>query len=306
MKKIFTQLFTLLLVTLLPAAIKAQSAGNPIQQQDPLIAQYFENRFLGNPALAGADTGLNVNIGYRKQWKDMPDAPVTFALTGDYQVAKKVGVGLTVFNDQAGILKHTRVALSYAYHMALDENNSEFLHIGMTAALDNKRVERKKIVGDPTDPAVDEFNRRDNFFESDLGIAYTNDKLTIQAALPNLVSTFQNKDKIEPRNSSTFMVAASYKFGTKSFQISSVEPMLAFRGVKGYKGILDVGAKVSRAKNFVNLFALYHTNNAVTTGVGFQFKGSIEVQASYTSQTAGVKNNIDGNFGLGIKVRLFR
>ncbi|WP_346320968.1 PorP/SprF family type IX secretion system membrane protein [Chitinophaga sp. YIM B06452] len=305
MKKIFTQLSTLLLLAA-PGLTKAQSAGNPIQQRDPLIAQYYENRFLGNPALAGADTGLNINIGYRKQWKDMPDAPVTFALTGDYQVARKLGVGLTVFNDQAGILKQTRVALSYAYHMALDENNSEFLHIGMTAAVDNRRVERKKIVGDPDDPAVDEFNRRDNYFETDLGVAYTNEHLTIQAALPNLVSTFQNKDKVEPRNTSTFMVAASYKFGTKSFQISSVEPMVAFRGVKGYKGILDVGTKVSLAKNFVNLFALYHTSNAVTAGVGFQFKNSIEVQASYTSQTAGVKNNIDGNFGLGIKIRLFR
>ncbi|MGN7723994.1 PorP/SprF family type IX secretion system membrane protein [Chitinophaga sp. 22620] len=305
MKKIFTQLSTLLLL-MLPALTKAQSAGNPIQQRDPLIAQYFENRFLGNPALAGADTGLNINVGYRKQWKDMPDAPVTFALTGDYQVAKKLGVGLTVFNDQAGILKQTRVALSYAYHMPLNENNTEFLHVGMTAALDNRRVERKKIIGDPNDPAVDEFNRRDNYFESDLGVAYTNQHLTIQASLPNLVSTFQNKDKVEPRNTSTFMVAASYKFGTKSFQVSSVEPMIAFRGVKGYKGILDVGTKVSLAKNFVNLFALYHTSNAVTAGVGFQFKNSIEVQASYTSQTAGVKNNIDGNFGLGIKIRLFR
>lgn len=82
--------------------------------------------------------------------------------------------------------------------------------------------------------------------------------------------------------------------------------MVAFRGVKGYKGILDLGAKVSLARNFVNLFALYHTSNAMTAGVGFQFKNSIEVQASYTSQTAGVKNNIDGNFGLGIKIRLFR
>lgn len=306
MKKIFTLLSALLFIASLPVAVKAQNKNAPIQQLDPLISQYYENRFLGNPSLAGADAGLNIDLGYRKQWKDIPDAPVTFALTADYQLAKRFGVGLTVFNDQAGPLKYTRAALSYAYHMPLDESNSEFLHIGLTTAIDNRRVETKKTVVPPTNPTPAVQDSRDTQFETDLGIAYTNEKLTIQAALPNVVSTFRNNDKVEPRSSSTFMVGASYKFGTKSFQISSIEPMVAFRGIKGYKGVLDVGTKVSLAKNFVNLFALYHTSKAMTAGVGFQFKNSIQVQASYTTQTAGVKNNIDGNFGLGIKVRLFR
>lgn len=306
MKTYFYKLALLLLPALLPVITKAQHFGNGNAQQDPLAAQYFLNPFLGNPAMAGIDTGLNVNISYRKQWAEVKDGPVTKLITGDYQIDKKMGVGLLIFNDQAGILNRTRVAVTYAYHVALNEEKNEHLHLGLSIALDNKRAIAAKVIGDMDDPSIPAYNSRDNFFESDFGLTYTNKAFTLQAAMPNMVSMFQNKDDLETRNTSTFYAAASYKFGNTGDQINSVEPMLAFRGVRGYKSIVDIGASVKLAKNFANLFAMYHTSKSFTAGVGFQFKNTVEVQASYTSQTAGIKSNVDGNFGLSMKIRLFK
>lgn len=290
-------------MALMPILLHAQGFDKTMPPQDPLLTSYFHNQYLANPAMAGVDTGLSINIGYRKQWKEVTDAPVTFALTGDYRLGRKMGIGVTVLNDQAGVLKQNRVAFTYAYHLKLSEDQSEYLHIGLTGAIDNRHIEKRKNA--PQDPYVDEFNNKGNEFQADFGMAYTNDKLTLQASLPNLTRTFKNTDKVEPRSSPSFFMAASYKFGTKCPQINSIEPVVAFRGVKGYQAIADIGAKVNFYRNTVNMFAMYHTNNAVSAGVGFQFKNSIEVQASYTSQTAGVKTSVDGNFGLGIKVRLF-
>ncbi len=288
----------------LPNLLQAQGFDQHMPPQDPLLTSYFQNRYLANPAMAGADSGLNINIGYRKQWKEVTDAPVTFALTGDYRLGKKMGIGITVLNDQAGVLKQNRVALTYAYHVQLSEE--EQLHLGVTGALDNRHIEKRKNA--PQDPYVDEFNKKGNEFQADLGVAYTNDKLTLQASLPNITRTFRNTDEVEPRSSPGFFASASYKLGTKCAQINSIEPLVAFRAVKGFKAVADVGAKVNFYRSTVNMFALYHSNNAVSAGVGFQFKNSIEVQASYTSQTANVQGNmnIDGNFGLGIKIRLFK
>ncbi len=291
-------------MALMPVLLHAQGFDKSMPPQDPLITSYFQNRYLANPAMAGADSGLSISVGYRKQWKEVPDAPVTFALTGDYRLGKKMGIGLTVFNDQAGTLKQNRVALTYAYHLRLSEDDNESLHIGLTGAIDNRHIEKRKNM--PQDPYVEEFNKKGNEFQADFGIAYTNDKLTLQASLPNLTRTFKNSDEVEPRSTPGFFLAASYKLGTKCPQINSIEPLVAFRGVKGYKPVGDVGAKVNFYRNTVNMFAMYHTNKAVSAGVGFQFKSSIEVQASYTSQTAGPKTNVDGNFGLGIKIRLFK
>jgi type IX secretion system PorP/SprF family membrane protein len=306
MKTYFYKISLILLPALLPMLTKAQSFGNGNAQQDPLASQYFLNPFLGNPAMAGLDTGLNVNISYRKQWTEVKDGPVTKLITADYQIDKKMGVGLTIFNDQAGILDRTRVGITYAYHIALSEANNEYLHLGLTMALDNKRAIPSKVIGDMDDPSIPRYNSRDNFFESDFGLTYANDRFTLQAAMPNMVSMFQNKSDVESRNTSTFYAAASYKIGTGHPQINSFEPMIAFRGVKGYKSIIDIGGNVKMAKGFANLFAMYHTSKSFTAGVGFQFKNTVEVQASYTSQTAGIKSNVDGNFGLSMKVRLFK
>lgn len=300
MKKLSTQLCLLLLTLILPAAAQAQRL---FDQQDPLPQQYFENRYLGNPALAGADTGLSLSMAYRKAWKETNGAPVSFALTGDYQLMRTLGVGLTVFNDQAGPLKQTRVAMSYAYHTPLDEDRTEFLHVGATISLDNKRVEKSKP-GTPEEPALKGYTGYKNAIGADLGIAYTNRNLTLQATMPNVTRTFENIDEKEPRGQSTFAVTATYKFGTKSYKISSIEPLVSLRVMKGSQSIVDAGAKVSFARNLVNVFGLYHTNKAVTGGVGFQFKNSIQVQASYTNQRGGL-DAYGGNFGLGIKVRLF-
>jgi type IX secretion system PorP/SprF family membrane protein len=307
MKTYFYKLLTLLLLpALLPVITKAQSFGNGNAQQDPLAAQYFLNPFLGNPAMAGIDTGLNVNISFRKQWTEVKDGPVTKLITADYQVDKKMGVGFTVFNDQAGILNRTRVGLTYAYHIALNEEKNEYLHLGLTMALDNKRAIASKVIGEQDDPSIPAYNSRDNFFESDFGLTYANERFTLQAAMPNMVSMFQNKPNVESNNTSTFYAAVSYKFASSHEQINSFEPMVAFRGVKGYKSIIDIGGSVKLAKNFANLFAMYHTSKSFTAGIGFQFKNTVEVQASYTSQTAGIKSNVDGNFGLSMKIRLFK
>lgn len=300
MKHISTQFCLLLLTLVLPVAVQAQRI---FDQQDPLPQQYFENRYLGNPALAGADTGLSLSMGYRKAWKETDGAPVSFALTGDYQVCRTLGVGLTVFNDQAGPLKQTRVAMSYAYHTSLNEDNTEFLHIGASVSLDNKRAEHVKP-GTPEAKALQGYEGYKNAMGLDLGIAYTNGALTLQAAMPNVTRTLKNIDEKEPRGQSTFAVTASYKFGTRSYKISSIEPLISFRPMLNSNSVVDAGARVSFARNMVNVFGLYHSNKAVTGGVGFQFKNSIQVQASYTNQRSGL-DAYGGNFGLGIKVRLF-
>ncbi len=306
MKKIFTSLYLkILLLFLLPLMAQAQHAGNSNVLDASMVSQYYFNQYLANPAMAGIDTGLNVHVSYRKQWVEMKDGPVTRVLTADYQVEKKMGVGLTVYNDMAGIINRTRVGVSYAYHVPLNEQKNEQLHLGMSLVMDNKYIQRSKVIGQQDDPSIDAFNRRDNYFEADFGMAYTNNRFTLQAALPNLVSTFRNNDD-DGRNLAVGYVAASYKFGTNSEQISSWEPKIALRGVRGYKSIVDVGVNVQLAKNFANLFAMYHSSNSVTAGIGFHFKNTVEVQASYTSQTAGIKTNVDGNFGLSMKIRLFK
>ncbi|WP_235524284.1 PorP/SprF family type IX secretion system membrane protein, partial [Pedobacter sp. Hv1] len=85
-------------------------------QLNPLGSQYYNNQYLINPAFAGMGQGLKLNAAYRKLWSGIPGSPLTQNITADYGFGK-VGVGLNVNNESAGLLRQTRAVASYAYHL---------------------------------------------------------------------------------------------------------------------------------------------------------------------------------------------
>ncbi|WP_295120041.1 PorP/SprF family type IX secretion system membrane protein [uncultured Chitinophaga sp.] len=284
--------------------LHAQSIGSTVAVTDPLGTSFFQNQYLANPAMAGIDSGLHLNMAYRRQWNDMPEGPETKAFTADAYIGKRIGGGVSVYKDHAGLLDRTRVALTYAYHLPLNNRGDQSLHFGLSAALQTYRLDTKGLNGDPDDPSIGQFNRRDNYFEGDFGMSYTGHQLTVQAALPGMVGFLKDNDE-EITGRATFFSAVSYRILT-GMQINYIEPKVCYRGVKGGNGIVDVGANVSMFNNMANVFALYHTSKAFTAGVGYSIKHIVTLQAMYQWQSGGFKNYSDGNFEIGLTVDLFR
>lgn len=300
MKKVFY----ILLLLAGTQSVKAQQWGNATTSQvDPLGPQYFQNQYLGNPAFAGIDTGLHLNAAYRKQFRDDPGVPVTMAVTADYAAGKRVGVGLSFYNDKAGLLSNTRVAATYAYHLPLTAAGTQQLHFGLSVGFRTEYIDRKGVNGDATDPSIGRFNRRDNYFDGDFGVAYTGSGLSLQASLPNMVGYFKSDNKTQV-NSATFYTAAGYKIAIGS-QLTSIEPKVCFRGVRGFDNIIDMGANIAFLDNQANVYGMYHTSKNFTVGAGYNIAHTVGILLSYSSQTAGLSNYLSGNFTLGIKVDLF-
>lgn len=294
------------IILLLAAAqmVKAQSWGNSSPQIDPLGTQYFENQYLGNPAFAGIDSGLHVHGAYRRQWNDNPGAPVTMGFTGDYLVGKRVGAGLNVFRDEAGLISRTRVSLTYAYHLPLSTSGRQALHFGLSVGLRSDFLDVSKLNGDATDPSIGMYNRRDNYFDADYGMAYTDGHLNIQAALPNVVGYFRSENE-GIANSAGFFAAASYRFDIGN-GLTSIEPKVCYRGVREYEDIFDLGANFVFLQNWVNVFGMYHTSQNFTVGAGFNYRSTAGVNLIYTSQTAGLRNYLGDSFTLALTINLFR
>jgi type IX secretion system PorP/SprF family membrane protein len=265
--------------------------------------QYFHNQYLGNPSFAGVDTGLHLNVAYRRQWNDVPGAPIAMAFTADYLVGKRVGTGLNIFRDEAGLITRTRVSLTYAYHLPLNLSGRQQLHFGLSAGLRNDRLDLSKLNGNAADPSLGAFNRRDNYFDIDYGMAYTDGRLTLQAALPNVIGYFKSENK-DVANSDTWFAAAGYKIGLGD-QMTSIEPKVCFRGVRGFDNVFDLGANFVLLDNWLNVFGMYHTSQNFTLGAGFNYRTRFGLQLIYTSQTAGLKNYLGDSFTLGLTVNLF-
>lgn len=273
-------------------------------QLNPLSGIYFQNEYLGNPAMAGINQGLNLNMGFRQQWSTIPGAPKTHSLTADYGTGKKVGIGLNIYNDEAGLIKRTRVMGTYSYHLPLNDETQK-LRFGISLGFMDDRVMSEQINGDQNDVSVGKFNQRETYIDGDFGVAYTTERLTIQAAIPNMKSFLQKESTVSVADRSTFFSAASYKFYfPEALDGFGVEPKVAFRGVHGFDNIFDFGANFTVANKAANVIAVYHSSQSATIGLGAIIKSVGSITANYTTATAALSNYTGGNFELSLQLSL--
>ncbi len=113
--------------------------GHSFAQHTPITSQYLFNGLLINPAYAGSRDALTANLTHRQQWVGFAGAPVTQVLSVHSPVkAKKIGLGLMVFNDRIGVSRETGVTTNYAYHLRLPKGKVAFgLGLGFLAGRSN-------------------------------------------------------------------------------------------------------------------------------------------------------------------------
>lgn len=274
---------------------------NSAAQLKPVNAIYYANEYLINSAMAGKTKGFNGYVGYRKQLSSFASAAQSQLLTADYGFDGKSGVGLKIFNDQSGLLKETAITGTYAYHLPLTQERK--LSFGLSVNYTTQNLNSGDLSGDADDPDVLDLEQREGIFDSDFGIAYSSETFNVQLAIPNLIHTLKN-DMNNGVNYTTFFSSISYKFKT---EIGALEPMLVYRGVKGMNGIVDFGANFilnsSRSSQF-NVMALYQGSKNATLGVGVLLNKKLSFNTSYTIATSGLNSYSNGDFELGVGIKL--
>lgn len=273
-------------------------------QLAPLGSMYFYNQYQNNPALAGIKDGLEVNLAYRHQWSAMAGSPKLQVATLGYGLTDRAGLGINVNGDQTGLYKRNKIMATYAYHLPVTTNGGK-LSFGVSLGMLDETVDYSKMNGDFNDPSPLNFNGREQFFDSDLGIAFTDRKLNLQFAMPNLRSTFGfGGQNIEEVDLARFFMSASYKIPVVQGE-ATVEPKFAFRSVKGMDNIFDAGANITFAENKVGLMVIYHSTRNVSTGVNVKVSNNFNFAAAYTSSTADMKGFTADSFEVAISSSLF-
>lgn len=128
----------LLVLILFPAVATAQ--------QDPMLTNYHFNALAFNPAYAGSNEHLTLNLAHRQQWLGFEDAPVTQTLTAHTPLKnQRVGVGFALTNDRIGPGGSTDLAASYAYRMQVGASKKFKLSLGLQASVANWRGDFAQI-----------------------------------------------------------------------------------------------------------------------------------------------------------------
>lgn len=267
-------------------------------QLNPMGSSYFHNQYLANPAMAGIEQGLQLDGGYKVQWASINGAPSVQTFTATYgETEKKIGFGLNINNENAGVLVRTAINGTYSYHLPLNDNHS-FIDLGISAGATNERIDYDKVRGDLADPSLEQFNRRALYVDGDFGFNFRNHRLSVQGAVPNLKRFFRQDFRKNVMDYSLYMIAASYKFLKQDFNI---EPKLMYRVIDNYKDIVDLGVQFQWCEDQLFLNTIYHSTNSMTFGIGIWYQKQLRIFCSTTSNTSDLTTYTSGEFEIGIK-----
>lgn len=138
--------------------------------QDKHFTQFYASPINLNPALTGAFNGTYRISGiYRDQWRAVFDNPiVTYSTALDARLKlpinskykDAVGLGLVFFSDKVSAIDFStnQIALSAAYHKALDFNNKQFLSIGIQGGIAQKNVNYERLSFEDQFNGISEYN----------------------------------------------------------------------------------------------------------------------------------------------------
>jgi type IX secretion system PorP/SprF family membrane protein len=274
-------------------------------QLNPYQAIYYQNRYLNNPAMAGLDKGLNINLGYLQQWSSFPGSPKAQSLTTEYQATDKVGLGLNINDNQSGLFRQTRIMGSYAYHLPLGDRNQK-LDFGLSLGINDSRLNYNAINGDLSDIKIQQYNQQKPNVDGDLGLSYTSNKLFIEAVLPNMnTNIFNRGGQRVDIDRTVFFAAVSYKFNlngeTGPF---SFEPLAALREIKGFTDIFDAGINFKMNDYHLDLQTIYHSNHNIGFGMAID-QQAYAINFAYNIYSGQITNYTNGAFEIGLKVKLF-
>lgn len=132
-----TRIKHVLLATLVISGLSAQG------QQEPIFTHYLHSPVSINPAIAGTTDCMNLDFLSRVQWIGIKGAPQTYGISAHTPYnQKKVGIGLSLMNDNAWPVNNTHLSGSYAYKVTVLDNLTlsmgikagfTYLHVPLTS-----------------------------------------------------------------------------------------------------------------------------------------------------------------------------
>ena len=159
-----------------------------LSQQDPQYSQYMFNTLVINPAYAGYRETANISLLHRDQWSGFAGAPKTQSVVADaaFGADKKVGLGLSVVSDKAGLQRQTSAHANYAYRIPVGADAR--LALGVSIGVGQFSLNSGDAqIQDDSDP---NFGDKQTYFVPDarFGVHYSTSKFYAGLSATDLIS----------------------------------------------------------------------------------------------------------------------
>ena len=215
-------------------------------QQVPMFSHYYFNRFLYNPANTGLQDYGQAYLLYRNQWNAITDAPRTKAFTIDGPLKNNmVGLGLSLYQDNAGQYNSTGGQIAYRYGLKLNEDHK--LHFGLALGFLDNRIDFGNLLPKHLDdPLINNPFQPATGFDANFGLTYEWDKLQVGFSVPQVLSNdlvynnLANLSDVEYGLVRHYIASARYDF--ELTDKLSFEPIAMVRATPGAPTQFDINA----------------------------------------------------------------
>ncbi len=173
---------------LLAAFLLAGISQWGVAQQDPMYTKYMFNSLVYNPAFAGSPEYLSVRALYRNQWWGLEGGPNTQSFSIHAPLKERIGVGLSVVNDELGPTGTTNASLIYAYRIPFGNGK---ISLGLQASVINWRADWSLLkFKDPRlgDAAFEELEPSRWMVNFGAGAFYYTQKYYVGVSVPHLMN----------------------------------------------------------------------------------------------------------------------
>ncbi|WP_268848635.1 PorP/SprF family type IX secretion system membrane protein [Flavobacterium aestivum] len=277
-------------------------------QQDAQYTQYMYNTIIVNPAYAGTRQSMNIFALHRRQWVGIEGAPVTNTISINTPISEsKVGLGVSVVNDQIGPSDENNIAVDFSYTINTSEEYK--MSFGLKASANLLNVDFTKLDQYPGDPIFEQ--NVDNKFSPNVGVGFYlhSDYSYIGLSAPNLIET-EHFDKSATSSEShiakekiNYYLIAGYVF--ELGPSVKFKPSLLTKYVPGAPLQVDVSANFLINEKFVGGLA-YRWSAAVSAMIGFQASDSWFIGYSYDFDTTALASYHSGSHEIFLRYELFK
>lgn len=328
--------FLLLIVSLLVA-----SAG--FSQQLPQYSQYMHNPYVINPAAAGMNDFVDINMSFRQQWTGIDNAPRTYYLSATGALGKrektqseglsipisrpdlyisapegtgkrklKHALGGIAMVDEYGPFQRTFVNLGYALHIPIGK--SYFASIGASLGWAGLQFDNNDITlenqGDNTYNAFIANGDRANMFDLNLGVMLYSDDLFLGYGLYQIM---QNRvrlgggdtplDLSDSRLADHHYIIAGYRIGIGENVGITPSAMVKNQGPAPIS--FDVNLKFDIKRKFW-LGVSYRHEDAAVAMLGITIADLVRVGYSYDYTLSELNNFSNGSHEIVLGLMLFK
>lgn len=282
-----------------------------IAQQDAQYTQYMYNTLAVNPAYAGSRGVFSITGLHRSQWVGLDGAPTTQTLNFNTPVSNRVGVGLSIVNDEIGNGTNQDTYFDAVFSYTVPTSDEGKLSFGLKAGGHLLNIDFTKLANYQMDLNATGQSDIDKKFSPNFGagVYYHTDKFYAGLSVPNFLKT-EHFDNSGTNNSflaterMNWYLITGYVFDLSSN--TKFKPALLFKAVKGAPLQADASLNFMFNEKFT-LGAAYRWDAAVSAMAGFQISDQFMIGLAYDKETTELGNTAfnDGSFEVLLRYELF-